>query len=124
MSPGVSRTASINRKTPPYSKTLKALNGAVWIYCGKRAWKVRELQKGLAQDCSLVFPADKPPAEYDWPVRNAQVFIVALDIDLMLAAQLVLCCLDAHATEVLLIHDGLKNGLVRYAGRGQMKRCA
>lgn len=108
---------------PPYAKRVGTLNGAVWIYCGTKAWKVRELQKGAARDCSIIMPEEREPQDYRWPVERSQVFIVGLDADITRCARLVLCCIDAGATEVWLIHEALKDGLVRYEGKA-WKRCA
>lgn len=109
-------------RLPPFAKDLKRLDGAVWIYCGKSAWKVRDKQK--AKDSIILFPCDREPMAYKWPVRDATVFILGLQAELKPCAQLVVCCLDAGAAAVWFIHDALEQGITHYRGRERHKRCA
>jgi hypothetical protein len=115
--------AQHRKMLPPFAKALRPFEGAVWIYCGKRSWTVRERQKGSTKEAAVLMPEGRQPSEYRWPVKDLDTYIVGLDSDLLVCSHLVIACLDEGASKVVLIHDCLAAGLQIFPGRRALKRC-
>lgn len=126
MTHGVSQqtNTAAHKMLPPYAKQLKPFDGAVWIYCGRRAWKVREMQKGATKEAVVLMPEGRHPNEYRWPVNGMETWIVGLDTELIICSHLVIACLDEGASSVTLIHDHIETSFVRFPGRPSLKRWA
>lgn len=102
---------------PPYARHLVPYEGWVHIRCGARGWKAakwyRERGQADAQS-EIVYPGDKSPRLYQWPVKGCAVMVWGREHNLDQCAELVVCLFDAGAAMVVLVHDSLERGWVRY----------
>lgn len=102
---------------PPYARQLVPYEGWVHIRCGARGWKAAKFYRERAHkgDASeIVYPGDKSPRLYQWPVQGCAVMVWGREHNLDQCAELVVCLIDAGATAVVLVHDLLERGWVRY----------
>ena len=102
---------------PPYARQLVPYEGWVHIRCGARGWKAAKFyrSRNLRGDASeIVYPGDKSPRLYQWPVKDCAVMVWGREHDLAQCAELVVCLIDAGAAAVVLVHDDLESGWVRY----------
>lgn len=93
---------------PPYARDARPTEGGTLnIYCGPMAWRL--MKQPIAPSlqemrCEIVYPADKHPSLYNWPVRDCSVHVYGHDADLRRVVQLLLEVLAAGALEAWL-HD-------------------
>ena len=65
-------------KLPPFGNQIDRDHDLVMIYCGARAWKLAkpDMPNRIA---SLVFPKNRDPSEFKWPVEGKNVLVFAQD---------------------------------------------
>lgn len=93
---------SESQRLPPYAKHATPLEGWMWVYCGQRAWRILTQPIDTPANCEVIYPADKPPSSYRWPVRDLIVGVQGLDAPMKSVGQLVLELLRCGATDVYL----------------------
>jgi hypothetical protein len=65
-------------KSPPYAAQIDRDGDLVMIYCGRSAWELAK-PVGAERVASLVFPRNRDPADFNWPVIGKQVLVLAQD---------------------------------------------
>jgi len=98
---------------PPFSRQLVPFEGWVHIRCGQRGWKAAKWYRDRGErgdDSEIVYPGDKSPTVYQWPVKDCAVMVWGREHDLRQCSELVVVLIDAGALRVVLIHDDLPHG--------------
>ena len=79
---------AVSRKvSPPYANFIDNTDDLVMIYCGSRAWELAKPDQDRV--ASLVFPSNRDPVEYRWPVLGKDVLILGQGLDRVTAAYLI-----------------------------------
>lgn len=65
------------RHPPPFAAKIDKESDLVMIYCGARAWELAKPEGERV--ASLVFPRNRDPADFRWPVQGRQVLVLAQD---------------------------------------------
>lgn len=98
-------------RAAPYSHHPDiALGNLVHVYCGARGWQLAKPSQ--ERTASIVYPADRDPALYRWPVAGRHVLVFALDCPLEAVDLLVVELLRANAACVQVVEKG---GHIRYS---------
>lgn len=102
---------------PPFSRELVPFQGWVHIRVGNHGWRAVKFYRDPKRPdgkCDIVYPGDKPPRVYLWPVKGCAVMVWGYEHDLKACAELVLALIDAGAMRVVLVHEELPNRHVIY----------
>lgn len=79
------------KKLPPFARAINPDDSLVMIYCGEKAWRLAQggpvswveylagWDKTKERVASLVFPKNRDPGEFSWPVKGKQVLVLACD---------------------------------------------
>ena len=62
---------------PPFSNQIDPEHSMVMIYCGRRAWQLAKPEGERV--ASLVFPRQRDPAHFKWPVEGRHVLVLGGD---------------------------------------------
>lgn len=106
------------RQLPPYAKGLKPLGGWVWIRCGEAGWRMHRGGDAAALACEIIYPADKPPSVYLWPVAGCHCLVFGLNAPQNRVAELCLELLSVGAQQVYL-HDQRFGAQVKVYSRAE-----
>lgn len=111
------------QQLPPFAKRAAPLDGWLWVYCGSRAWKILMQPIDTPANCELIYPADKPPGAYRWPVRDLIVGVQGLDAPMAEVGALVFELLSQGATEVYLYDERFGTGAQHYSREEYLDAC-
>jgi hypothetical protein len=115
------------RVPPPYARTLAPPQGWLNLYCGQMAWKLmrQPIAPSLADlRCEIIYPADKPPSAYRWPVEDQSVYVWGHDAPLKRVGELVLELLAQGAWEVWLHDARYEPEPVQFTRREYLRECS